>query len=395
MIKLSQRIKQVSPSATLAITTKSKAMKSQGIDIISLSAGEPDWDPPFEAKEAVFDSVRSGTAHYTPVPGLFSLREAISEKLQTENNIETTLDQIIVTTGAKYAIFEALQALVNPDDEVLVIAPYWVSYVEQIKLAGGIPRIIQTSEDEGFKLDADTLKAHITSRVKGIILNYPSNPTGVLYNKQELRDILEICNRKDLFIISDEIYEYFTYNGVHTSIASLDRENQTNIITINGVSKAYAMPGWRIGYAAGNSEVIQAMKNIQSHSTSNPTTIAQEAALAAMKIGQKFYGEMIEEFKERREYFVKALNGLHGFRCPQPNGAFYVFPNIQYYLGNEVGGEVPTNSMEFAEIMLQKAHVSMVPGSAFGMEGYVRLSYSQSLDRLQEAIKRINSILEK
>lgn len=395
MIELSRRVKQVSPSATLAMSTRSKAMISEGIDVISLSAGEPDWDPPFEAKEAAIDSIRSGSAHYTAVPGLLSFRETISEKLKSENKIDVTADHIIITTGAKYALYEALQALVNPDDEVLVIAPYWVSYVEQIKLAGGIPRIIHTSEDDGFKLDADTLKNHITARVKGIILNYPSNPAGILYNEEELRDILEICNRKDLFIIADEIYEYFTYNGTHTSIASLDKKHQTNIVTINGVSKAYAMPGWRIGYAAGDPEVIGAMKNIQSHATSNPTTIAQHVALAAMKTGHQFVDKMVEEFRERREYFVGALNSLHGFRCPQPDGAFYVFPNVQYYLGNEVGGEVPNNTMEFAEIMLKKAHVSMVPGSAFGMEGYIRLSYSNSMDRLQEAIKRINSILEK
>jgi aspartate aminotransferase len=391
---LSYRAKKIEPSATLAIGAKAKSMIKEGIDVISLAAGEPDWDPPYEAKEAAITAVREGNAHYTPASGLIELRDLVAEKMGAENKVSATRDNVIITHGAKYGLYLALQCLINPDDEVLLPSPYWVSYLEQIKLAGGVPRIIETSEDEGFKLDLDTLEDKITSRVKGIILNYPSNPTGVTYTESELRYIGEVAVKKDIFIISDEIYEYFNYDQEHISIASLSPKIAEKVITINGFSKAYAIPGWRVGYAVANADIIKAMGSYQSHSASNPNTIAQLACIAGMKDGKKFVAKMAQEFLERRDSFVDALNNIHGVRCQKPAGAFYVFPNVQYYLGNEVGGVVPTNSIEFATALLEKARISCVPGSAFGAEGYVRLSYTQSVSRLKEAIQRLNSVLE-
>lgn len=395
MFELANRVKKLEPSATLTIASKAKEMIKSGIDVISLAAGEPDWDPPSEAKDAAIDAITKGNAHYTDNSGLLDLKKLIVKKLKEENNIETDTKNIIVTDGAKYGLYLALQALINEGDEVLIVAPYWVSYYEQIRLAGGVPKVINTSEDEGFKINVEDLEKLITARVKGIMLNYPSNPTGVSYSQEELLHIGELCVKKDIFIISDEIYEYFNYSGKHISIAGLSPKIAANTITINGFSKAYSIPGWRVGYAAAREEIIKKMDEIQSHSTSNPNTIAQMACIAALKDSKYYVNKMVAEFRERRDFIVGALNKIHGIRCQNPDGAFYVFPNIQYYLAKEVGGQVPTNSIDFSRILLEKAHVSVVPGSAFGMEGYVRLSYTQPISRLEEAVKRINSVLEK
>ncbi|OHD55761.1 MAG: aspartate aminotransferase [Spirochaetes bacterium GWF1_51_8] len=395
MPELAHRVRSISPSETLAIAAKAKALKKQGIDVISLAAGEPDWDMPYEAREAAITAVREGNTKYTAASGLPELKELVAEKLTNENKIETTAQNVIITTGAKYALYEAIQALVNPDDEVILIAPYWVSYTEMIKMAGGVPKIIQTSEDDGFKVDLDTLESAITARVKGIVLNYPSNPSGVSYSEEELRRIGEMAVKKDIFIISDEIYEYFSYERPHVSIASLSKKIAEQTITVNGFSKSYAIPGWRVGYATGPADIISTMNNIQSHSTSNPNTIAQIAMMTAIKESKKYVDKMIAEFRERRDFIVDALNALHGFRCQKPEGAFYVFPNVQYYLGNEVGGEVPTDAVAFSNILMDKAHVSVVPGNSFGMQGYIRMSYCESIPRLKEAIARIDAILEK
>lgn len=395
MIQFANRVKKLEASATLAIASKAKEMIKNGIDVISLAAGEPDWDPPAEAKDASIEAVRNGNAHYTENSGLMDLKKLIVKKLKEENGIEAEPKNIIVTDGAKYALYLVMQALVEEGDEVLVVSPYWVSYYEQIKLAGGVPKVINTSEDEGFKIDVDELEKHITARVKGIILNYPSNPTGVSYTQEELQFIGELAVKKDIFIISDEIYEYFNYSGKHVSIASLSPKIANNTITINGFSKAFSIPGWRVGYAVANEGIVKKMDEIQSHSTSNPNTIAQMACIACLKDSKYYVSKMVAEFKERRDFLVGALNKIHGVRCQNPDGAFYVFPNIQYYLAKEVGGQVPTNSIDFARILLEKAHVSVVPGSAFGLEGYIRLSYTQSISRLEEAVKRINSVLEK
>ncbi len=395
MIEFSRRVRQLEASATLSIASKAKEMKKNGIDVISLAAGEPDWEPPFEAKEASMAAVQEGNAHYTENSGLIELKQLIVGKLKEENNISLETKNIIVTPGAKFALYLAMQALVDEGDEVLVPVPYWVSYVEQIRLAGGVPRAVPATEDDGFKIDLDGLEKHITARVKGLILNYPSNPTGVCYTPEELQFIGDLALKKDIFIIADEIYEYFNYTGAHTSIASLSPAIFENTITINGFSKAYSMPGWRVGYAAAREGIVKKFDEIQSHSTSNPNTIAQMACIACLKNSKSYVEKMVSEFKERRDYIANALNAIHGVRCQVPDGAFYIFPNIQYYLAKEVGDTVPINSAEFSRILLEKAHVSVVPGSAFGLEGYIRLSYTQPISRLEEAVKRIRSLLDK
>ncbi len=394
MIEFANRVRKLEASATLTLASKSKEMIRNGIDVISLAAGEPDWDPPFEAKEAAIEAVQNGNAHYTDNSGLLELKELIVKKLKTENNISLDTRNIIVTVGAKFALYSAMQTLLDEGDEVLVPVPYWVSYVEQIKLAGGIPKLIPGYEDDNFKIDVAELENHITSRVKGIIINSPSNPAGVLYTAEELKTIGEIAVKRGIFIISDEIYEYFNYNGAHTSMASLSPEICANTITINGFSKAYSMPGWRVGYAAAGGEIIKKMDELQSHSTSNPNTIAQFSCISCLKNSRSYVEKMVSEFRERRDFIVNSLNSIHGVRCLSPDGAFYVFPNIQYYLAKEVGDSVPTTSAEFSTLLLQKAHVSVVPGSAFGLEGHVRISYTQPVSRLQEAVKRIRQLLD-
>ncbi|MEJ5283587.1 MAG: pyridoxal phosphate-dependent aminotransferase [Brevinematia bacterium] len=394
MLDFAKRVKKLEPSATLAISQKSKELKASGIDVISLAAGEPDWNPPEEMKDASINAIRDGNAHYTENSGMKTLKSLIVEKLKKDNDITVTEKNILITTGAKYGLYLTMQALVDEGDEVIVFAPYWVSYIEQIKLAGGIPKIIITSEEEGFQIDVENLENQISSRVKGIILNYPSNPTGVSFSPEELKSILNLAERKNLFIISDEIYEYFNYEGKHTSIAALNSKFSENVILINGFSKSYSIPGWRVGYVVASEEIIKKLDEIQSHSTSNPNNIAQFACIEALKSCDYFVKKMVAEYKERRDYMVDALNSIHGIRCLKPEGAFYLFPNIQYYLGKEIAGKVPNNSQEFCEIILEKANIAMVPGSAFGMDGYVRLSYTQPLSRLQEAIKRLKSILD-
>jgi len=393
-MEFASRVKTLVPSATLSIAQKAKELKSQGIDIISLAAGEPDWEPPFEMKEAAIQAVRDGNAHYSENSGMKALKSLIVDKLKKENNIDVSEKNIIITPGAKYALYLVMQTLVDVGDEVIVFAPYWVSYVEQIKLAGGIPKIIDTDEEDGFQIDIEKLESSITSRVKGIVLCYPSNPTGTSLTVDELKAIGEIANRRGIFVLADEIYEYFNYEQPHTSLLSLSPKYIENVITINGFSKTFAIPGWRVGYAVANEDIIKKMDEIQSHSTSNPNNIAQLACIEAMKSAGYFVKKMIDEYRERRNYIVDALTSIHGIRCVKPTGAFYVFPNVKYYLGKEIGGKVPNDSVEFAEIILEKAHVSIVPGSAFGKEGFVRISYTESIPRLQEAIKRLKAILD-
>ncbi len=394
MIDFARRVKKLEPSATLAISQKAKELKAQGFDVISLSAGEPDWNPPDEMKDASINAIRDGNAHYTENSGMKALKSLIVEKLKNENGIIVNEKNIIVVSGAKYGLYLTMQALVDEGDEVIVFAPYWVSYIEQIKLAGGVPKVINTAEEDGFQIDIELLEKNINSRVKGIVLNYPSNPTGVTFSLEELKAILDIAEKKNLFVISDEIYEYFNYEGKHVSIASLASKYPSNVILINGFSKAYSIPGWRVGYVVATEEIVKKLDEIQSHSTSNPNNIAQFACIEGLKSCGYFVKKMVAEYKERRDYMVEALNSIHGIRCIKPEGAFYLFPNIQYYLGKEVAGKVPNNSEEFCEIILEKANIAAVPGSAFGMDGYIRLSYTQPLPRLQEAIKRLKSILD-
>ena len=395
MPDLSYRMKKLDLTTGSSYAERAKEMIRQGTDVVNLAGLEPDYELSYEARESAISAVRDGHTGYSSVQGLSELREAVAHKLKTDNKIEASMESVVITTGSKFSVFAALQALINPDDEVLLIAPYWSEYAAQIKLAGGVPKIIQTTEDDGFKADIDEIEKYFTSRVKGIILNSPNNPTGMSYTEEELRAIGEIAVKKDVFIISDEIFEYFSYDKPHISIASISKKIAEQTVTIGGFSKSHSIPGWRVGYLQGSPDVVKAISMIQQLSTLHPNNIAQMAALSSLKDSRKYLDKMVQEFKERRDYLVGALNALHGFRCQTPDGGFCLYPNVQYYLGNEVGGTVPNNTTQFAEVLLNKAKVAVAPGNLFGLEGFVRMSLCQPMSRLQEAVARINSVLEK
>ncbi|WP_404452821.1 pyridoxal phosphate-dependent aminotransferase [Virgibacillus necropolis] len=385
-MELANRVKTLTPSSTLAITAKAKSLKEEGHDVIALGAGEPDFNTPQYIIEATKAAMENGMTKYTPSGGILKLREAICAKFNNDNNLSYQPDEIIVTTGAKHALYTLFQVLINPGDEVIVPAPYWVSYPEQIKLAGGNPVIVKAAEESSFKLTPEQLEAEITENTKAIIINSPSNPTGMMYDANELKALGEICVKHNIFIISDEIYEKLIYTeDKHVSIAQISEQLQKQTIIINGVSKSHAMTGWRIGYAAGDKTIIKAMTNLASHSTSNPTSIAQFAALAAYESLEDPITEMKQAFKERLDTFYDLIVDIPGITCEKPKGAFYLFPNVEE--------AVKRNGFESADAwvtaLLEEEKVALVPGSGFGSPGNVRLSYATSIDLLTEAAKRI------
>lgn len=393
-MELSRRAKEITPSATLAITAKAKAMKSEGIDVVGLGAGEPDFNTPEHIIQAATDAAQAGHTKYTPTGGLLELKEAIVEKLRRENGLTYDAKQIIVTSGAKHALYNLFQAVINPGDEVIVPAPYWVSYIEQVKLAGGHPVVIGADETNGFKVTAEQLERAITPKTKLFLLNSPSNPTGAVYTREELAALGEVCLARDVDIVSDEIYERLVYDGVeHVSIASLSEELYAHTYVINGVSKTFSMTGWRIGYAAGDANVIRAMTDIQSHSTSNPTSVSQFAAYAAITGTQAPVETMKRAFVERRDYLVRALNALDGIDALKPQGAFYVFANISRAL--QLAGGKFNNADDWCGALLEEEHVALVPGTAFGAPNYVRLSYATSMEQLEKAVRRIERFLKR
>ncbi len=393
-LQLSERAQQLTPSATLAITAAAKAMKTRGLDVIGLGAGEPDFNTPQPIIDAAVRAAQAGFTKYTPSGGTAELKEAIAAKFQRENGLSYTPEQIVVTTGAKHALYNLFQVLIDPGDEVVIPAPYWVSYVEQVKLAGGQPVIIDTTEADGFKVQPEQLEKAITDRTKLFLLNSPSNPTGAVYSRDELAAVGDVCLRHGIGIVSDEIYERLIYDGVeHTSIAAISDDLYANTFVVNGVSKTYSMTGWRIGYAAGDAKVMKAMTSISSHSTSNPTSIAQYAALAALSGSQDAVAQMKRAFVARRDYVVERINELPGMRAATPQGAFYVFANVAEAIGASNGRY--RDAGEWSQALLEEAHVAVVPGAAFGAENYVRLSYATSLEQLQEAMVRIKRFLRK
>ncbi|OCL25342.1 aspartate aminotransferase [Orenia metallireducens] len=383
-MRLSARVQGIANSPTLAITAKAKALKEEGREIISLGAGEPDFETPAHVKEAAIKAIEEGFTTYTATVGIQELREAICSSCKAERGLEYTSDQVIVSSGAKSSLFNAIQALVDEGDEVILPAPYWVSYPEQIKFAGGNPVVVETSEDNKFKMTVAEFKAAITDKTKLVIINSPSNPTGAVYTKDELEGIAQIAVEKDIFIISDEIYRKVSYNQDVVSIATLGEEVKERTIIIDGVSKAYAMTGWRIGYAIGPKEVIKAMGRLQSHSTSNANSIAQKASLAAIAGTQEPTHEMVEAFKARRDIITDGINNIKGLKVGRPEGSFYIFVNVKELLGKEI-----KDDYQLVEMLLEEAGVATVPGSAFGMAGYIRLSYATSEAEINEAIKRI------
>jgi aspartate aminotransferase len=390
----SKRAQSIKPSPTLSIDTKAKALMASGEDVINFGVGEPDFDTPENIKEAAIRAIKEGFTKYTPVGGIIELKDAIIEKFQMDNNLSYNREEIIVSCGAKHSLYNIAQALFNPGDEVIIPAPYWVTYPDQVILNDATPVIVDTNEKDSFRLTPGLLRANFSERTRALILNYPSNPTGLAYDKKSLEDIAEMAIEHNLYIISDEIYEKLTYEGFkHISIASLGEEIKKRTIVVNGLSKSHAMTGWRIGFAAGPSEVIKAMTKIQSQSTSNPTSIAQKAAVEALRGKQDFIPMMVSEFDKRRLYILKRLNSIKGLSCTKPVGAFYVFPKVSYYYGKSVNGTKINSSLDLSTYLLDRAKVAVVPGSAFGDDSYIRISYATSMDNIKSGLDRIEKAL--
>jgi len=393
-MRLSKKTYSVKPSPTLAIDAKAKSLKSRGVDIINFGVGEPDFDTPENIKEAAIKAIRDGFTKYTPVGGIDELKAAIVEKLRKDNGLTYEKDEIIVSCGAKHCLYNIAEALFDAGDEVILPAPYWVSYPDQILLNSALPVIVKTDEENSFRITPELLEANISKKTKALILNSPSNPTGLAYDGKTLEAIAEIAIRHDFYVISDEIYEKLVYDGFqHISIASLGNEIKQRTIVVNGLSKSYAMTGWRIGFSAGPKEIITAMTNIQSQSTSNPTSIAQKAAVEALTGTQNFIPEMILEFDTRRKYMIEKLNKINGVTCIRPVGAFYAFPNVSSYYGKNFGAKTINSSFDLSSHLLDEAKVAVVPGGAFGDDRYIRLSYATSMSNIQKGLDRIEDAL--
>jgi len=389
-IKLAQRVKALTPSSTLAITAKAKELKAQGYDVIGLGAGEPDFNTPQHIIDAAFVSMNEGHTKYTPSAGLPALKKEIVNKFKQDQGIDFEPSQIIVASGAKHALYTLFQALLDEGDEVIIPTPYWVSYPEQVKLADGIPVYVEGKEENNYKITPEQLKKAITRKTKAVIINSPSNPTGMLYSEAELKSLGEVCLEHNVLIVSDEIYEKLVYGDFkHVSIAELSPQLKEQTIIINGVSKSHSMTGWRIGYAAGNMKLIKAMTNLASHSTSNPTTPAQYGAIAAYAGSQEMVSEMREAFEARLNTIYDKLIAIPGFTCIKPQGAFYLFPNVKEAV--ELTGYADVD--EFSTALLEEAMVAVIPGSGFGAPNNIRLSYATSLELLEKAIKRIHEFV--
>ena len=384
---VSNSLKRIKPSPTMAVTSKAREMRAAGRDIIGLGAGEPDFDTPDNIKEAAIEAIKKGDTKYTAVDGTPALKKAIQNKFSRENDLSYELDQITVGTGGKQVLYNAFMATINKGDEVVIPAPYWVSYPDIILLAGGKPRIVKCDEKDNFKLTPEKLNKAINKKTKWVILNSPSNPTGSAYTKKEIEDLSKILMKyKKVYILSDDIYEHITYDNFNFFTIAQIKSLKDRTLTMNGVSKSYSMTGWRIGYAAGPKEIIKAIAKIQSQSTSNPTSISQAAAVEALNGVQDFIQERANSFKERRDFVVSSLNKINGISCLKPQGAFYVFPSCKKLLGKK--RKLKTDK-EFVEKLLEKSEVAVVQGSAFGLEGYFRISYATSMKKLREAMNRI------
>jgi aspartate aminotransferase len=396
MLVLSNRAKSLKPSPTLAINAKAKSMQAQGIRVISFGAGEPDFDTPKNIKEAAKKAIDEGFTKYTAVGGIDELKDAVIHKFKRDNHLTYKRSQILVSCGGKHSFYNLAQAFFDQGDEVIIPSPYWVSYPPMVSLAGATPVILNTTEENGFRITPEDLKRAVTRKTKALVINSPSNPTGGGYTKEDLTKIAEIAVSSGFFLISDEIYEKIVYDGFECiSIASLSEEVKSRTFVLNAVSKTYAMTGWRIGYAAGPDEVISAMTNIQSQSTSNPESIAQKASVEALTGPQDDVGKMTAAFGQRRNYILDRLNRIKGVKCFKPLGAFYVFPNFSSYYGKAYQGKKITNSTALADFFLDVARVAVVPGGEFGADPYERLSFATSMEDIREGIDRIEEALSK
>lgn len=394
MPDISRLVGEITPSMTIAITAKAKKMVEEGLDIIGFGAGEPDFDTPEHIAQTGIQAIKGGKTRYTSAYGIDALRKEICRKLKQDNNLEYELDNIILSSGAKHSLSTAFQAICNPGDEVIVPSPYWVSYPEMVKIAGAKPVIVETSRDEDFKITAGQFKKNITPKTKAIILNSPSNPTGAVYSGEELSAIAEVAVDKDIFVISDEIYEKLIYDGIkHVSIAALGPEIKALTILINGMSKAYAMTGWRLGYAAAEKKVIKAMGTVQGHAISHPSSITQFAGVAALSGDQGIVTEMVEEYDRRRKYTMQRLDGIDGLDYVKPRGAFYVYINLGSVIGKSYEGTKIQSSMDFTDLLLEKAGVAVIPGKAFGDDGFIRMSYATSMEQLEKGLDRMEEFI--
>mgnify|MGYP001158438099 CR=1 FL=1 len=390
---VSDRANLIQASITMTITALANQLRKEGKDVIGMSAGEPDFDTPDSIKKAGIDSINQGKTKYTPAAGTVELKQAVVNKLKQDQGLDYDLSEVIISAGAKHSIFNALMAVLNPGDEVIIPTPYWVSYPDQVNVLGGKSVFVETTDVNKFKITPDQLRAAITSKTKVFILNTPSNPTGMVYTRSELEALGKVIEESGILVISDEIYEKLIYNGEHVSIATLSDKLKEQTILINGVSKAYSMTGWRIGYTAASKEIVGAMSRIQSHSTSNPAQASQWASVEALEGPQDAVDEMRTAFAERRSYMIQRLNAIPGISCVEPDGAFYAFPNISETFGKASESGQITNAVEFCQNLLQEQLVACVPGSGFGAEGFVRLSYATSMDAITKALDRIEAFV--
>ncbi|MGF1606575.1 MAG: pyridoxal phosphate-dependent aminotransferase [Rhodothalassiaceae bacterium] len=391
-IPIAHRLDRIKPSATLAVTAKAAELRAAGRDVLGLGAGEPDFDTPDHIKEAAIAAMRAGLTKYTPVPGTPALREAVAEKFRRDNGLTYASDQIIVSTGGKQVLYNALMASLDPGDEVIVPAPYWVSYPDMVLLADGVPVIVETGQDDGFKLRPEALDQAITPKTKWLIFNSPSNPTGAAYTAEEMRALGQVLERHpQVLVMADDMYEHIVYDGFEfVSLAQAVPALYERVLTCNGVSKAFAMTGWRIGYAGGPAPLIKAMAKIQSQSTSNPSSISQAAALAALTGPMDFLQERNAAFKQRRDRVLDLLNGIDGLSCRAPEGAFYLFPSARALIGRTApDGPDMADDLAFCDYLLDRVGVAAVPGTAFGAPGYFRVSYATDLATLEDACRRI------
>ena len=391
---ISDSLKRIKPSPTLAVTQKARELKAAGKDVIALGAGEPDFDTPDNVKDAAIKAIKDGDTKYTAVDGTPELKKAISEKFKRENNINYETDEITVGAGGKHVIYNLMMATLNKDDEVIIPAPYWVSYPDIVLLAGANPVVIECSEDQGFKLTAKDLESAITNNTKWLILNSPSNPTGACYSEQEIKNLAMVLKRNPhVNILSDDIYEHVVYEDFKFFTMAQIPELKNKVVTMNGVSKSYAMTGWRIGYAGGSKELIKAIAKIQSQSTTNPSSISQAAAVEALNGNQDFISIRSKAFQERRDFVVNSLNEINGISCIKPDGAFYVFPNCKALLGKKDKlGKKLENDTDFVQSLLENNNVAVVQGSAFGLDGFFRISYATSMSNLEKAMQRLKAV---
>lgn len=394
MKPVSKIAEAVRASTTLAVDSLAKQMKADGLDVVGFGTGEPDFNTPDNINMAGIKAICDGKTKYTPAAGIIPLRKAIAQKLKDDCGVDYDYTQIVVASGAKHSVYIALAAITNPGDEIIIPAPFWVSYYEMVRMVGGTPVIVEAGEEQGFKITTEQLEAAITDKTKCLMLNNPSNPTGMIYSKDELQEIADVCVKHDLYILADEIYYQLIYDGMEfTSVASLGEEIKERTLLINGVSKSYAMTGWRVGYCAANKTLAKIMSNFLSHSTGAPSTISQWASVEALTGPQESIEAMRLAFLERRDYIVKRINEIPGVSCIKPNGAFYVMMNMEKLVGKTLGGKLIENDDDFAVALLEKALVAVVPCSGFGMKNFVRWSYAASMGNIEKGLDRLEKFI--